>query len=192
MAKDKEQPGKNEQAKEKGKQAKPAEKAPAKPKAPIDENMRHIVRIAGKDLDGTMPICMAIAEVKGVGSNLASSIARIFVGKEGISGTMQLGKLTEAQSDELADIILNPMKYGVPVWQVNRRKSDKKENIHLTGHDLDYVVKTNIDIEKKARSYKGVRHSLGLTVRGQRTRTSGRKGTTIGVTRRKDVKGSGK
>ncbi|RLG67635.1 30S ribosomal protein S13, partial [archaeon] len=32
---------------------------------------------------------------------------------------------------------------------------------------------------------KGVRHALGLKVRGQRTRTTGRKGKTIGVVRKR-------
>ncbi|TLX95508.1 MAG: 30S ribosomal protein S13, partial [Thaumarchaeota archaeon] len=31
------------------------------------------------------------------------------------------------------------------------------------------------------RSWKGIRHALGLKVRGQRTRTTGRKGRTVGV-----------
>jgi len=68
----------------------------------------------------------------------------------------------------------------------------KGEDVHLTGHDLDFAVKGDIDNEKKSRSYRGVRHSLGLTVRGQRTRTSGRTGQTIGVKRKKGTKGSGK
>ncbi|MEK6820799.1 MAG: 30S ribosomal protein S13, partial [archaeon] len=38
---------------------------------------------------------------------------------------------------------------------------------------------------KKTRTYKGVRHSLGLTVRGQRTRTAGRgKGKVVGVVKK--------
>ncbi|MEM2885380.1 MAG: 30S ribosomal protein S13, partial [Thermoproteota archaeon] len=32
--------------------------------------------------------------------------------------------------------------------------------------------------------WKGLRHSLGLKVRGQRTKTTGREGRTLGVSRR--------
>jgi small subunit ribosomal protein S13 len=46
---------------------------------------------------------------------------------------------------------------------------------------LDFVLKGDIDNEKNVQSWKGVRHSLGLKVRGQRTRTTGRKGRTVGV-----------
>ena len=34
---------------------------------------------------------------------------------------------------------------------------------------------------KDIRSWKGIRHSIGLKVRGQRTRTTGRSGKAVGV-----------
>ncbi len=44
---------------------------------------------------------------------------------------------------------------------------------------------------KKLRSWKGIRHNLGLKVRGQRTRTTGRLGLTVGVTKGKAAPGGG-
>jgi small subunit ribosomal protein S13 len=43
---------------------------------------------------------------------------------------------------------------------------------------------------KRIRSYKGVRHSLGLPVRGQRTRSNFRKnkGKVLGVKRKEGAK----
>jgi len=41
----------------------------------------------------------------------------------------------------------------------------------------------DINLMKKVRSYKGVRHDRGLRVRGQRSRSTGRKGKTVGVSR---------
>jgi small subunit ribosomal protein S13 len=38
---------------------------------------------------------------------------------------------------------------------------------------------------KKIRCYRGIRHELGLPCRGQRTRGSFRKGSLVGVKRRK-------
>jgi small subunit ribosomal protein S13 len=43
------------------------------------------------------------------------------------------------------------------------------------------MTKTDIDLMKKLKTYKGIRHALGLKVRGQRTRTTGRKGRVVGV-----------
>ncbi|TMI37957.1 30S ribosomal protein S13, partial [Candidatus Bathyarchaeota archaeon] len=42
-------------------------------------------------------------------------------------------------------------------------------------------IKSDVDLMKDIRSWKGVRHSLGLKVRGQRTRTTGRSGKAVGV-----------
>ncbi|MEM4165256.1 MAG: 30S ribosomal protein S13 [Nitrososphaerales archaeon] len=49
------------------------------------------------------------------------------------------------------------------------------------GADLELAVKNDIEREKMVGSWRGIRHSLGLKVRGQRTRTTGRKGRTVGV-----------
>jgi small subunit ribosomal protein S13 len=51
--------------------------------------------------------------------------------------------------------------------------------------DLIFYVRNDIEREKRTKSWRGVRHTLGLKVRGQRTRTTGRTGMTVGVTRRK-------
>jgi small subunit ribosomal protein S13 len=45
-------------------------------------------------------------------------------------------------------------------------------------------MKTDIDFMTDIRTWKGVRHSLGLKVRGQRTRTTGRKGRAVGVAKK--------
>ncbi|MEM2618451.1 MAG: 30S ribosomal protein S13, partial [Candidatus Hadarchaeales archaeon] len=44
--------------------------------------------------------------------------------------------------------------------------------------------KADIGRERKIRSRRGIRHELGLPVRGQRTRTTGRKGLSVGVMRK--------
>jgi small subunit ribosomal protein S18e len=38
---------------------------------------------------------------------------------------------------------------------------------------------------KKIKSHKGIRHHWGLKVRGQHTKTTGRRGATVGVERKK-------
>ncbi|MBP1357848.1 MAG: 30S ribosomal protein S13, partial [Sulfolobus sp.] len=58
-------------------------------------------------------------------------------------------------------------------------------DLHLISSDLLFYVRNDIEREKKIKSWRGVRHSLGLKVRGQRTRTTGRTGMTIGVKRSK-------
>ncbi|MHA1596704.1 MAG: 30S ribosomal protein S13, partial [Candidatus Asgardarchaeia archaeon] len=56
---------------------------------------------------------------------------------------------------------------------------------HLLGSDLILRINMDIQREKKLRSWRGMRHALGLKVRGQKTRTTGRTGRTVGVRRKK-------
>ena len=53
------------------------------------------------------------------------------------------------------------------------------------GVDMDIHKKKVLDRMKKIKSYKGMRHAHGLKVRGQRTKGTGRKGKTLGVSRAK-------
>ena len=83
---------------------------------------------------------------------------------------------------EVEKAIQSATKSSLPAWYYNRRNDpDTGETKQLLGSDLDFVIKGDIDDEKNIQSWKGVRHSLGLKVRGQRTRTTGRKGRTVGV-----------
>jgi len=68
---------------------------------------------------------------------------------------------------------------------LNRRRDLKTgKDLHLHGSDLVLTIKEDIEREKKIKSWRGVRHSLGLKVRGQRTKTTGRKHAAVGVLRR--------
>ena len=68
----------------------------------------------------------------------------------------------------------------------NRRKDPQtRRDTHLITSDLDIRVKEDIELMKETRSWKGIRHSLGLKVRGQKTKTSARKGRSVGVSRKR-------
>ena len=57
--------------------------------------------------------------------------------------------------------------------------------MHIVGVDLDISLKDDMNRMKMIRCYKGVRHEGGQKVRGQRTRSNGRTGLTLGVMRQK-------
>ena len=148
-------------------------------------DFRGIVRVAGKDMKGDLPIAKALNQIKGMGVSLADSIATIAAVKLNIDKKEHIGNLTDDQLDELEKIVLNPVSYGVPVWMVNRRKDSSGSNRHLIGADLDFAIRQDIEAEKNIKSYRGVRHMFGLPVRGQRTKTMGRRGMTLGVVKKK-------
>lgn len=143
---------------------------------------RHIVRIIDRDVDGAKTVVDALSDIKGVGMRLAYIIAR----KIGISPETRIGFLSEDKIDEIEDFIRHLPNYGLPDWLFNRRKDlETGKNLHLISSDVDLQVRADIERLKAIWCWRGYRHAYGLKVRGQRTRTTGRKGKTVGVSRRR-------
>ena len=139
---------------------------------------RHLVRISGRDLEGGKKLIVALSDLKGVGYNFANVITT----ELSLDPRARLGTLTEEQVKQIEEAIASTSKSALPTWFYNRRKDPETgEARQLLGSDLDFVQKNDNDEEKNIQSWKGVRHGLGLKVRGQRTRTTGRKGRTVGV-----------
>jgi len=70
---------------------------------------------------------------------------------------------------------------------MNRRKDvETGQDKHVMGMDLAMILREDLDLMKKMRSYKGIRHERGLRVRGQKTRSTGRTGAIVGVSRKKE------
>ncbi len=145
----------------------------------------HQLRIAGADCRGDWLVGHAITQIKGVGYRLASQICE----KADLDPEMRCGFLTDEEIQLIEDVLMNCSAFGIPFWMLNRQKDlISGENIHIISNDLIDTLRTDIEREKKTRSYRGIRHYLGLPVRGQRTKTSGRGGATIGVSKKKLMK----
>lgn len=139
---------------------------------------RYLVRIRGKDLEGKKKVVAALADLRGVGDNFAQAITSSL----GLDPRARLGTLSDAQLKDLERALTDGSSLKVPQWAFNRRRDPETgETKQLVGSDLDFAIKSDMDREKTVQSWRGVRHSLGLKVRGQRTRTTGRKGRTVGV-----------
>lgn len=154
------------------------------------KEIKQIVRISGVDLDGKLKVVYGLSRIRGVGVSFANAIVRVL----GIPSETRIGYLSEEEIAKLEDAMRNPIKYGIPEWMLNRRRDPVTgQNLHLVGSDVDFAVREDIERMKRINSWKGVRHALGLKVRGQHTRTTGRKGRTVGVARKaiSEQKGQG-
>jgi len=147
---------------------------------------KHILRIAGKDVEGSKKLLVALSQVKGVGYNFAQVLTQSL----GINPNTRVGFLTDSQIKEIEQALANPAKVGVPEWYLNRKKDmDSGTTHHLITSDLDFSIGNDIDREKTIMSWRGYRHMFGLRVRGQCTRTTGRKGGAVGVKKVKMMPG---
>jgi small subunit ribosomal protein S13 len=148
---------------------------------------KHILRIAGKDIEGTKKLIVALSEIKGIGYNFAQVLTQSLT----INPNMRVGFLTENDIREIEQAISNPAGAGIPQWYLNRRKNmDDGSNYHKITSDLDFAASNDIEREKLVMSWRGYRHMFGLRVRGQCTRTTGRRGGAVGVKKVKAMPGA--
>jgi small subunit ribosomal protein S13 len=150
------------------------------------KDFNHIVRVLNTDVDGNKPISNALLKIPGIGfmlSNAACYCAQVDKYKKS-------GYLSDGEIRRLEEVLRNPLQYGIPVWLLNRRHDvETGVDKHLFGSDLRFQVENDIKMMKKIRSYKGVRHTFGLPVRGQKTKSNFRdkraKKAALGVQRKK-------
>ncbi|MFY9300705.1 MAG: 30S ribosomal protein S13 [Candidatus Nitrosotenuis sp.] len=142
------------------------------------QDYRHIVRIVGKDIPGDKKLSVGLTHIKGVGYNYANAL----IGVLGLNPNSNIGFLTETQVGQIEKALKDPVSINFPSWIYNRRKDvETGTNTHLITSDVAFTVRNDIEREKLSNSWRGFRHTYGLKVRGQRTRTTGRKGASVGV-----------
>ncbi|MFB6245262.1 MAG: 30S ribosomal protein S13, partial [Candidatus Nanohaloarchaea archaeon] len=96
----------------------------------------------------------------------------------------KIGSLSDEEIDQIEETIKNPDENGIPAWLRNRRKDrETGEDIHLITSDLELKQEFDVRRYKEIDSYRGWRHEIGLPVRGQKTKSSFRSGSKIGVSR---------
>lgn len=149
-----------------------------------ETEFRHIVRVVNTDLDGRKHIVIGLRKIKGIGFQFANMACSIL----GISKKKKTGDLTDEEIKKIEDFIKNPRSYNISPWMLNRRKDyEDNQDRHLLLTDLSFVQDNDIKRLKKIKCFKGVRHTLGQPVRGQRTKAHFRrnKGKVLGVKRGK-------
>jgi len=168
--------------KEESGEEKEKQKKKEKPKLDQREQPRVVIRLMNTDLDGDKKVLYALRGVKGLSYSVAKAVCNV----AGVNPDVKLGSLGEDILKKLESAIKDPAGHEIPVWMLNRRKDmETGKDMHLSGTDVKVAEKFDIKAMVDKKSYKGVRHMLGLPVRGQRTRSSFRKGKTVGVVRKK-------
>ena len=146
------------------------------------DDFRYIVRIANTDIDGEKKLVRGLTSIRGIGMHMSALITD----ETGIDRDIKIGNLTDSQIEKIKEA-LDDIEESAPKWMLNHRKDyETGEDIHLIGSDIDMRLRDEINIMKKIRSYKGIRHERGLPARGQRTRANNRSGLTLGVSKRRE------
>merc|ERR1711931_126638 len=146
------------------------------------DNFQHILRVMNTNLEGKRNTMFAITAIKGVGRRFANTALK----KADIDMSKRAGELTEEEVERIITIISNPRQYKIPDWFLNRQKDIKDgKTTQVLSNFLDNKLREDLERLKKIRAHRGLRHYWGVRVRGQHTKTTGRRGRTVGVSKKK-------
>ncbi len=161
----------------------PTRKAPSHFDASKEsKDFRHVVRVSGRDVPGFLTLKDGLCFVYGIGKRVADSIVTVYTKKTG-KIVKKVGYLADADVEIIETIILNLDK-EVPSWLLNRSRTMEGNKKHLIMADLRLENRKDLQRLGKIKSYRGLRLQWGLTVRGQKTKSSFRKGGAVGVTKK--------
>jgi small subunit ribosomal protein S13 len=145
-----------------------------------EEDIKYFVRVGTTDLDGTKSVRVALTGIKGVGRHTSTVISRMAK----VDEYAALGRLDEDSVNRIRTAVEEYIT-KIPTWMANRPKDVYTgETKHLLGTDLTLINDEDVNLMRKIRCYRGIRHETGQKVRGQRTKSTGRTGTTVGVKRK--------
>ncbi len=90
------------------------------------------------------------------------------------------GELNSDELERVVNILQNPQEFKIPEWFLNRQRDIVTgKSSQITSNNIDSALRDDIERLKKIRAHRGIRHYLNLRVRGQHTKTTGRRGKSI-------------
>lgn len=100
--------------------------------------------------------------------------------------SLSAGELNSDELERIVNIMQNPTQFKIPLWFLNRQKDiiDGKYS-QILSNGVDSKLRDDLERLKKIRAHRGLRHVWGTRVRGQHTKTTGRRGKTVGVSKKR-------
>ena len=148
----------------------------------LGEDFSYILRMADTDMDGQKTLATALTAVRGVGPRTAIQICK----NTGFDPASLAGHLSVEEQESLR-VAIEGYAETVPLWMLNRQRDiETGDELHLTGQQVTLTLEDDINRLRTMKCYRGVRHASGNKVRGQRGRSNGRGGLTLGVSRKKN------
>ncbi|KAI0393239.1 ribosomal protein S13 [Xylariaceae sp. FL0594] len=139
-------------------------------------NFQFIIRLLNTNVDGKeKALC-----------NIGPRFADLILKKADIDKNKRAGELTAEELERVVQIVKDPAAYKIPAWFLNRQRDIVTgTNSHSISSAVDSKLREDLERLKKIRAHRGLRHYWGLRVRGQHTKTTGRRGRTVGVSKKK-------
>lgn len=148
----------------------------------VTEDFQHIIRVLNTNIEGKDKVKYALTQIKGIGRRFADVTCK----KAEVSMEKRAGELTAQELEALMVIVSNPRQFRIPDWFLNRRKDHRDGRYsQAVSNTLDTKVRDDFERMKKIRLHRGLRAFWGIRVRGQHTKTTGRRPRAVGALGRK-------
>jgi len=153
-----------------------------KPEQKSERMEEGVVRILSTDIPGNKKVLAGLTRIKGISWAFSNAI----LNKLGIDKNKKVKDLKKEEINAISEFVTNPQ---LPSFLLNRKNDlETGEDVHLIGSELDLQKEFDIKRLKKMRCWRGVRHSQGQPVRGQRTKSHFRQNRTVGVIKKAEAK----
>lgn len=128
-----------------------------------------LVRVLGRDIRGDIKIKSALTKINGISWSISNAVCKILE----LDQNMRIQDFSKDELARIEDFMKAP---ELPLFLKNRRNDfDSGDDLHISGMDLKLRKEFDLKRMKKIKSYKGIRHIVGLPVRGQRTKANFRR-----------------
>lgn len=135
-------------------------------------SFQHILRLLNTNVDGNIKVVYALTTIKGVGRRYANLVCK----KADVDLNKRAGELTQEELERIVQIMQNPTQYKIPTWFLSRQKDvNDGKDYHMLANGVESKLRDDLERLKRIRAHRGIRHFWGLRVRGQHTKTTGRK-----------------
>lgn len=143
---------------------------------------RDIIRMFNTNINGRTTIVEALTIIRGIGRRMSALLCK----RAGIDTSLRAGEVEQEKYDKIAAILENPQAYDIPEWFLNHSRDiiDGKSS-HLISNQIEANIRLYLEKAKRIKHVRGQRLLRGLKVNGQRTKSNGRRGKTVGVSKKK-------
>ncbi len=142
--------------------------------------VKQLIRILSTDIPGNFKLGYGLTKIKGIGFNFSHAFC--------VRNNFDESKLLSNFSENEVRNIEKKLKDGenLDYWLLNRQRDyDTGDDIHIYTTDIKFRTEFDVRRLQKVKAYKGMRHSAGLPVRGQRTKAHFRNSKAMGVSKQK-------
>ncbi|KAI5170911.1 small subunit ribosomal protein S18e [Pancytospora epiphaga] len=144
--------------------------------------IQHIIRLYNTNIDGMKKTIYSLTKIKGIGRRFAKAV----VVRAGVSLNKRAGELSHEEIEKIQEVIADPEAFGIPSYMLNHQKDLVDGlNSQLVGVKLDADLRLRIERGKRTKEVRALRLDAGLRVRGQKTKSNGRKGKMTKTNKKK-------